>query len=71
MRTKIVSMIGLFVLLALGTVLVATEAKAAAAPVSFEQAAQGFTPMSGSCNYFCSKCIPLNGGACNAFRSCC
>jgi len=72
MKTKVISIIGLFVLLAVGTVLLlATETKAAE-PVSFEQVAQGYvTPMSGSCNYFCSKCVPLNGGACTSARSCC
>jgi hypothetical protein len=27
--------------------------------------------MSGSCNFFCSKCVPINGGACNLFKACC
>jgi len=72
MKTKMISIIGLFVLLALGTVLLmATETKAEA-PVSFEEAAQGYVmPMAGSCNYFCSKCVPLNGGACTAAKACC
>jgi hypothetical protein len=72
MKTKIISIVGLFVLLALGTVLLlATEAKAAA-PVSFEEAAQGYVvPMSGSCNYFCSKCLAVSSGACTAGKSCC
>jgi hypothetical protein len=72
MKTKIISIVGLFVLLALGTVLLlATETKAAET-VSFEQAAQGYVvPMIGSCNFFCPKCVPLNGGACTAAKVCC
>jgi len=72
MKTKIISIIGLFVLLAVGTVLLlATETKAAA-PVSFEQAAQGYvTPMTAGCNYFCSKCLVVSNGACTSAKSCC
>jgi len=71
MKTKIALIVGLFALIALGTVLVTAE-NTNAAPVSFEQAAQGYvTPMAGSCNYFCAKCVPLNGGACNMAKSCC
>jgi len=70
MKTKIALIIGLFALLALGTVIVTADNNAA--PISFEQAAQGYvTPMTASCNYFCSKCVPINGGACNAGKSCC
>jgi len=72
MKTKIISIIGLFVLLALGTVLLVAHEVKAAAPVSFEQAAQGYvTPMIGSCNYFCSKCLAVSSGACTAAKSCC
>ena len=71
MKTKIISIVGLFVLLAIGTVLMlATETKATAS-ASFEQAAQGYITPKGSCNYFCSKCLPLNGGACTAAKVCC
>ena len=72
MKTKIISIVGLFVLLALGTVLlIAPEAKAAST-TTFEEAAQGYViPMSGSCNWFCVKCVPVNGGACTAAKACC
>ena len=73
MKTKVISIIGLFVLLALGTlVFIATEVKAEA-PVSFESAAQGYiVPMAGSCSYFCSKCIPIgHNGACTSAKVCC
>jgi hypothetical protein len=73
MKTKILSIVGLFVLLALGTILVATEAKAAATPVSFENAVQGYiTPMSGTCTRFCTRCTPIgHGGACTTSGACC
>jgi hypothetical protein len=72
MKTKMISIIGLFVILALGTVLLmATETKAEA-PTTFEQAAQGYVvPMIGSCNYFCSKCLAVSSGACTSAKSCC
>ena len=71
MKTKIIYLVGLFVLFALGTVLVATEAKATAAPVSFEDAAQGYVA-AGTCTRVCSKCLPLgHGGACTLSGSCC
>jgi hypothetical protein len=72
MKTKIISVIGLFVILALGTVLMLTTEAKAAEPVSFESAVQGYVvPLAGSCNYFCSKCVPINGGPCTSAKSCC
>jgi len=73
MKTKIISIVGLFVLLALGTVLVATEAKAATEPVSFESAINGYNvqPM-GTCTRICTKCLIIgHGGACTTSGSCC
>lgn len=72
MKTKIALILVVFTLLALGTVLV-TAQSSTVEPTSFEQAAQGYVvPMAGSCNYFCSKCVPINiYGACTSGKACC
>jgi hypothetical protein len=73
MKTKTVFIIGLFVLLALGTVLLVSSEAKAAEPVNFENAVNGYNvqPMS-TCTRVCSKCLPLgHNGACTTSGACC
>jgi hypothetical protein len=72
MKKELILVFGLFALLALSMVLVSSE-KATATDVqpSFEEAAQGYVVL-GTCNYFCSKCVPIgHNGACTSLKACC
>ena len=71
MKTKIIAIVAVFLVLAIGAVLV-NAASTETSTTTFASAANGYTVMAGSCNYFCAACVSLgHNGACTSGRACC